>query len=122
MIVGRITEDEAVVVLTVFDANGEAYELDCVVDTGFTGYLALSRPVVRRLNLVQMDEEEVSLADGSTTVLALYQVAAEWLDGPRTLTAYAVDGNSLVGMKLLRGCSVSLEVVADGSVLIEEAD
>ena len=122
MIVGQFREDEAIIDLTLHDIGGDAHQVECVVDTGFTGYLALSRAIVQNLGLIQADEEEVSLADGSTTILALHQVTVAWLDGPRTVTAYAIDGNSLVGIKLLRGSLVSLKVVGGGTVLIEEAD
>ena len=123
MIVGRVTErDEVSVPLILLDQYGQQTEIEALVDTGFTGYPALSHDVVQQLHLPQVAEEEVDLADGSTTVLALYKVAVVWHDEPRTLTAYAVAGRSLIGMKRLRSSLVTLEVIDGGTVVIEPAD
>jgi clan AA aspartic protease len=123
VIIGRVTErDEASVPLILLDEYDLPVKVDVLVDTGFTGYLALSNDVVQQLQLPQVDEEEVDLADSSTTVLALYKVTVMWHDEPNTLTAYAVAGRSLIGMKLLRGSLVTLEVIEDGTVMIEPAE
>lgn len=49
MITGAVTPArEAVLRLTIYDANGQAYEMDTVVDTGFTGWLTLSPDLLLR--------------------------------------------------------------------------
>ena len=119
MIVGRVTEqDEASVPLILLDDHEQQSEIEALVDTG---YLAFYHDVVEELQLSQVGEEEVDLADSSTTVLALYKVTVLWHEGPRVMTAYAVAGRSLIGMKLLRGSLVTLEVIEDGTVVIEPA-
>lgn len=123
MITGYMNaRDEAIVVLTLSNEEGETADIECVIDTGFTEYLALSHRVIRELGLRQAGEEEVALADGSATVLALYTVGVLWNEEERTVTAYAVDGNCLIGMKQLRGSLLTLEIIRDGLVSIEPAE
>jgi len=93
-----------------------------VVDTGFTNYLMLPATAVQTLQLVVVRQEQVSFADGGFGLLNVCQIQVEWHGKRRSVPAYIADGGEpLVGMKLLRGSIVTLELVEGGSVTIERA-
>ena len=118
MISGEVAEDEALILLEIRDAMGEFQEVECVVDTGFSGLMALSISTIVTLGLSPIGEEDVYLAHGTTT-LKIYEVDVLWEGKSRLLTAFAVDGNSLVGMKMMRGSYIGVEDAEGGSVTIE---
>lgn len=96
----------------------DAVEAIAVVDTGFTGELALSADVVVSLGLPEVAVVDVELADGRSAWLGLH-AAAVWWDGRLHRTAVlAIDGSSLVGMMLLRDCVLRVNVVPYGEVAV----
>lgn len=121
MIVGQFLEDEdeAIIPLTLQGTDGRQMEINAVVDTGFTGSLTLPREIVRDLSLPQGADERALLGDGSRTVLTTHEVSVLWDGRLRRITAYAVDGGALVGVRLLRGSLVTFEFIKNGSVTIE---
>lgn len=56
---------------------GEA--ADVVVDTGFSGHLALSAATVDALGLRRIDGMEAQLADGSFVLIDVYVAVIEWI-------------------------------------------
>jgi predicted aspartyl protease len=59
------------------------------------------------------------LADGSEAVLDVYEVVVDW-DGHRhRVPADSADIDPLVGMSLLRGYRLRIDVMAGGNVTVE---
>jgi predicted aspartyl protease len=88
------------------------------VDTGFTGYLVLPPALVGELGLLLRGSRDSFLADGSVVSLDAYRVGVEWDERVRVVSALAAEGGPLVGMSLLRGSEVRIEVVDGGEVVI----
>ena len=66
MIQGEVnTAYEAVITLSVQGPEGQAREVDAVVDTGFTGFLTLPPALVTELGLPFETTGHATLADGS---------------------------------------------------------
>ena len=61
----------------------------------------------------------VLLADGSDAALDAYAVTVLWDGRPRRVVAYASDATPLVGMSLLVGHSLCVDVEHAGRVIIE---
>ena len=74
--------------------------------------------VIERLALVMREEAEYILADGSVVVSQLYEAEVEWHGQWRRVLAASMDGGPLVGMAMLRGSNLSVDVVTGGRVAI----
>jgi clan AA aspartic protease len=93
--------------------------MEAVIDTGFTDRLTLPPDVVEELGLPLRGAAEVTLADGSLETLPVYRARVFWHGQERTIRAYGAPGEPLVGMALLSGSELRMQVVADGAVEIE---
>ncbi len=91
--------------------------VDAVVDTGFTGMLALPNPLVRELGLSHQGQRTVNLAHGSQTV-QIYGAVVQWFGRPRAAVVHEIDGAPLVGSALLTGCRLTVDFRDGGSVAI----
>lgn len=121
MIVGAVnTSDEAVLSLEVRNDSGERETLAVVVDTGFTGFLTLPQAVLDSLSLSLLGSAPATLADGSTATLEVYEALVVRHGRPLPVECLATEGAPLVGMALLRGSRLRVDVVPGGSVVIEK--
>ena len=91
-----------------------------MIDTGFTGHLTLPADVVQSLALSGRGFVEVELADGGTTALGVYDARVLWRGRERFVPVYEAEGGPLVGMSLLRGSRLTVEVEPGGDVVIED--
>lgn len=91
-----------------------------MLDTGFTDRLTLPPGLVADLNLPLLGSASVVLADGSTQALPMYRARLLWQGHECAVRAYAAPGDPLVGMALLRGSWLTVDVMPGGAVRIEE--
>lgn len=115
MITGIVTASrEAVLRLTLYDANDQPQEFEAVVDTGFNGNLTLPPHMIARLGLPWQRLVRAILADGSEIVTAVYEANLLW-DGQRvTISVSEANADPLVGMSLMYGYELVLPIV-DGA-------
>lgn len=120
MIHGTVNENwEAAVRLTVRGRDGRAQDIAAIVDTGFTGHLTLPMALVDRLALSWRSRAQALLADGSLQVFDAYEGTVLWNGQDRTVEVNAVETQPLVGMRLIIGHRLCLDVVEHGPVTIE---
>jgi clan AA aspartic protease len=120
MIKGRVNESyEATVKLNLLDATGEDREIEAIIDTGYNGYLTLPTALIEVMGLPWQGQNEVLLADGTSRVLDVYDGIVSWNGRERPIYVDAIDTETLVGMGLLRGYGLRVDVVRDGMVAIE---
>ena len=120
MILGVVNAGyEAVITLSVQGPEGQAQEVDAVVDTGFTGFLTLPPALVTELALPFETTGHATLADGSEVSFDTYRVTVLWEGQPRYVLADAADTTPLVGMLFLDMHNLSIQVRNGGRVLIE---
>jgi clan AA aspartic protease len=121
---GSVVSDgrEANVSLKVIGAGpGHAsFNIQVAIDTGFTGHLTLPPETVRSLSLPERGFVEVELADGGMTTLGVYEARVLWHWRPLRVPVYEADGGPLIGMSLLRGSTLTIEVIPRGEVTIAE--
>ena len=110
---------EAVLTLALEGPAGETREITAVVDTGFTGFLTVTPALAVELGLPFEGTARATLADGSETTFPYYGVAVLWDGRTRYVEADAADTTPLVGMRLLDGHSLYVEVEDGGRVVIE---
>ena len=110
---------QAVVGLPLRGPSGRAVEVEAVVDTGFDRFLTLPRGVVSELDLTFAGVNRVQLADGSEAALDSYAVTVLWDGEPRRVVSYVSDAAPLVGMSLLAGHRLCVDIEHEGRVVIE---
>jgi clan AA aspartic protease len=120
MMMGRVTEEcEAVVALHVRALGGRPETVQAVVDTGFTEFLALPHTMVTRLGLPYRGNIPLGLADGTEADFAMYRAVVEWHGRARPVSVVATESGALLGMALLRGSRLTLDVIENGQFQIE---
>jgi clan AA aspartic protease len=112
------TDREAIISLEVLDASGQPHDIEAVIDTGFTGFMTLPPPVINLLGLVLRGHHQVILGDGSVALLDVYVGAILWDGLPRQIDVDSADTDPLVGMSLLDGYALYVEVRAGANVQI----
>jgi clan AA aspartic protease len=116
---GRVNDvPEPVVTLQLVGGVAGDIEVECVVDTGFTGALVLPRAVVDQLGLPIVTHEEFRMVGGmcDSADIALAQV--HWLGEVRRVDVIVKEAY-LVGAALLAGARLTVDY-AVGTVLIEQ--
>lgn len=120
MIAGQINADrEAVIPLVVRSASGQERPLEAVIDTGFTDFLTLPPSLIASLQLPFWEAVEFTLGDGSTVAFATHIAIVVWDGQDREVLVLASEGGPLVGMSLLYGYRVVIDVVDGGIVTVE---
>ena len=110
---------EAALTLTVQGPEGHAREIETVVDTGYNGFLTLPPVLVGELDLPFVTSGEATLADGSAVSFDIHMVTVTWDGQARHIEADAAETTPLVGMRLLVGHDLHVEVENGGRVFIE---
>ncbi len=121
MIEGTANENyEATIRLTLRVVAGDDREIETIIDTGYTGYLVLPTMLIDRVGLSWRGRVQGLLADGSLHVFDAYEGTILWNGHDLTVEVDAADTHQpLVGMGLLRGHALSVDVVQNGTVKIE---
>lgn len=120
MITGTVnTYQEAVIHLILHGLRGEEWEIEAVVDTGFTGSLSLPPSLITGLKLPYLRRGRAILADGSVSDFDVYEGTVIWDGQLRQVIIDAVDTDPLVGMRLLRGYELTIQVIDGGNVSIQ---
>lgn len=121
MIGGLVNDElEAVVTVAVADADEVYHPFDFVVDTGFSGHLALPDDVIRRLGLRLRIRSSTIQAIG-TAPANFYGGAVLWHRRRRQIVVLETDGEYLLGMAMLLGSTLTVAAHPGGAVTIEDA-
>jgi len=110
---------EATIRLVVGNLDSQRQMIDAVIDTGFTGFLTLPSSVLADLNLRAYRREEGILGDGSTCIFDVYRGLVIWDGELRRIDINESDTEPLVGMGLLYGYRMQLDVIEGGTVTIQ---
>ena len=119
MITGVVQSDEGRIRLKVKGRDGREHQVEAIVDTGFTASLTLPPPLIAALGLNWQTVESFTLADGSECIFDVYEAKVEWDGKVRTILVDEADADPLVGMRLLSGCELKMQVRSRGKVTIE---
>ena len=107
---------EAVVRLRVRGPAGVELEVAAVVDTGYTGSLTLPAGVAASLGLARRSGGRAVLADGTVRRFDTFAAEVLWGGSWVGVVVSAVGDESLLGMSLLAGRGLWVEVVSGGAV------
>ena len=109
---------EARVRLRLHGPDGAEAWVEAVVDSGFTGHLAVPERLVAKLGLTLQMRSEHASADGSVRWLEMYDAEVEWGDDWRPVLVAAVGNEVLLGMRMMLGHELRVAVVPGGAVEI----
>lgn len=106
------------IALTIMGLENSRKSSECIIDTGFTDFLTIPPAWVEELGLERVDCVECELADGSTSILETFELSVKWDDTQRQILAIAADGGPLVGMAMMKGYRLTIDVRPGGEVLL----
>jgi clan AA aspartic protease len=109
---------EAVVKLWVRGSEGRVLEAEAIVDTGFSGFLSLTQEMVAELRLPSEGRILGILADGSESYFPVYRAIILWHGQPQLTYVSAVESEPLLGMSMLYGSELAMQVIEGGEVAI----
>ena len=120
MITGVVNANrEATIRLVVHGANGQSQEIETVIDTGFTGFLTLPSSLIVLLGLSWLGRQQAMLADGVVRLFDVYRATVIWDGQLRTVETDSADTEPLLGMGMIYGYDLRIQVVSGGTVTIE---
>ena len=119
MITGVVKADEGRIRLRLKGLRGRRQEVEAVIDTGYTASLTLPQAIVAALGLRWQSMDRFTLADGSECNFDVYVAKVKWDGKVRTILVDEADADPLVGMRLLRGHELKMQVRARGKVTIK---
>ncbi len=119
MIRGTVRNREALIELEVSDSGQPVAKLEAVIDTGYNGYLTLPYDLVTALQLPFAGHRRGTLADGSVTRLDVYLASVVWHGQQKDVLISQAAGTPLVGMSLLAGSRLTMDVIDGGEVTIK---
>ena len=110
---------EAVVSIPVRGSEGQEREIDAVIDTGYSGNLALPPTLVAELELPFVIRSRSALADGTVVAFNVHGATVIWDGRSRYIDVDAVGVAPLLGMALMDSYSMFVEVTAGGRVVVQ---
>ncbi len=118
MIRGTVENHEGTVRLTVIGRDSQREPIQAVVDTGYDGWLSLPQSLIHDLELQWISFGRAALADGSECGFDVYAGDVVWDRRRVHIEIDASETMPLVGMQLLEGFELTMQVRQDGPVII----
>lgn len=120
MLTGHVTSDnEAILPVAVLGTADRVVQVEAAIDTGYNGFLTLPKAVIEELDLSFVGPTRAALGDGNEVSMDLFLGVVQWEGGPRDVLVLETEGGTLVGMALLGGYRVIMDVEEGGWVSIE---
>lgn len=119
MIRGKVTRFKARISLEVRGGGEKCLTIEAAVDTGFNGMLALPLEIINTLDLPWKSEGSGVLADGRVSYHDLYKATVIWHGRIREVTVSALDMYPSIGMGLLDGSNMNMDIRPGGKVTIK---
>ena len=119
MIVGVVRAGEARIRLKIRGPRGRQREIEAMIDTGYTACLTLPPALVASLGLPWQSLDRGTLADGSECLFDVYEATLLWDRRARRIPVAETETDPLVGMALLRGYELKMQVRPGGKVTIK---
>jgi clan AA aspartic protease len=119
VIIGAVTTAlEPTVGLSVRGAAERSVAIAATIDTGFNGSLSLNKSLVAALNLSFRAFRRGTLADGSSHKFSVYHAEVEWDGNFIWIEVDCLEGQPLIGTRLLRHHELRIDMFPGGGVWI----
>lgn len=109
---------EATVSLSLRGPTGQTREIKAVIDTGYDGFLTLPTATIEELQLTFLAPSRATLANGAVETFNVHDATVLWDGHLRDIDADATGNVPLVGMLLLDGYDLNIQVREGGRVVI----
>src|SRR5690242_4221206 len=109
MIYGRVRDGFPRVTLSLPGIDGDL-RVECILDTGFDGDLALPLPLLANLAILNSDSRLVRFADGSVRNRPHYEIEMEWRDESTLAEVIVIEGDPLLGTGLLAAGAIHIDM------------
>lgn len=121
MMQGTVTaQHEAMLAVELLSPDQRRQQIEVLIDTGFNGSLILPAPLIQHLALPFVGYRRARLGDGRVVVFKVYIATVWWHEQRQEVLVLEAEGGALLGMALLAGNRVTLDVVEHGAVHIEQ--
>ena len=90
------------------------------MDTGFNGSLSLPSELISKLELEFQRRGLAQLADGSEIIFNIYNGWVIWDELPRRAKIDEANTDPMIGMNLLSGFQLKIDVERGGAVTIQQ--
>jgi clan AA aspartic protease len=120
MMTGVVTaQGTAIITVALLSLSRASTTVEAVIDTGFNGFLTLPVPEIARLQFPYEGTMRVILGHGQPVELDMFRGTVLWEGQVREGLVLAAEGSPLVGMGLLEGSRLCLDIIDGGAVTIE---
>lgn len=120
MLRGSIQRFRPTVEFPVIGSDEKQANIPFILDTGYSGTLALPEVYCEQLSLEWDHSQTATLANGTAIVVDVYLGRIRWASEERWVEILAVEGDPLIGLVALEDHRVFLDVVEGGEVRVEK--
>lgn len=117
--IGQVIAHHALLPVTFRLPHQPDLQVECVVDTGFIGYLTLPLATAMAMNLTFIRRMPANLADDSVILVEVYAATILWNDEEREVEVLATGKRPLIGTLLLNGNELTAQFTEGGLVIVE---
>jgi clan AA aspartic protease len=120
MIQGQVdTLRRAVIPLELRGPHGQTALVEAVIDTGFDGFVTVSPDQADRLQLPFLEVRSYELGDGNAVDFAIHLITVMWDSQEREVEALVTESGILIGMSLLYGYHLFIDVIEGGEIRLQ---
>lgn len=120
MIHGNVVGLQARICLILRPPESSDIEIECVVDTGFEGFLTLPPAAIAQLRLPYVARIDANLADNSNVAADVYLTTILWNGTERDVAVLGMGHRPLIGTRLLEDYHLSIDFYDGGTVLVDD--
>ena len=120
MVTGSVSRLVGTIRFPIEDVNGNRQDVEADVDTGFTGFLTLPSARIQLLGLPYHSYRVATLGDGTSVLMHLFDAVVIWDGQPISVQVTESESNPLVGMRMLAGHRLRMDIIDGGMVEIEK--
>ncbi len=95
-------------------------EIECVVDTGFEGFLTLPSAAITELDLPYAARIDANLADSSSVSTNVYFATIFWNGLERDIAVLGMGHRPLIGTALLADYHLGIDFYDGGTVVLDD--
>jgi clan AA aspartic protease len=108
------------VIFSLLDGERSNFEIECVVDTGFEGFLTLPSSIIADLGLPYLIKINANLANNTNVETDVYLATIVWNGVQRDVAVLEMGRRPLIGTALLEDYHLSIDFCEGGTVLVDE--
>lgn len=120
MIQGSVIGLQARMSILLLPPGASGIEIECVIDTGFEGFLTLPPAVIADLDLPYLISINANLADNSSVETNVHLATILWNGTERNVAVLAMGRRPLIGTALMEDYHLSIDFCEGGTVLVDD--